>query len=623
LKIRWFLLSLFSFFLSASVAQAGELTYWNYNSSSNRLTFTTDEGVQPRAMLVPNPTRLVIDLPGTQLGRSRVNQDLGNIIQELRVGQFDENTTRLVIELAPGYTIDPNQVKVRGVSPTQWTVDLPNPEPITQTQTQTPDPPDFESPPENNNSNPSTSYSNSSDYLQVTQNGLFVRLDGQQGGEIDIRRSRDRRRIDVELAGITLPPNLLSQGTLALNQYGVNEISFTQTSRSPAVALISLKVDRDSPDWLAQFSRGGDLVLFPKGESGNGNDSSSNPNAPIAITVATTSLASANTGLATINSIDLVNNSQLLIRADRSIQANGQWNSSSGVYEIRVRNAQLASQVRGPNLDNNSVVSRIRLRQEDPQTVLILVQPSLGSQIETLNQPSPQMLALQFRQSSPNVVSLPEIIIPVPPPVNTGTTPPIIPNTIPNTNIPPRNPSQGRVLVVIDPGHGGKDPGAIGIGGLQEKDVILPISQMVRQYLQQQGIDVMMTRDSDFFVSLDGRTTMANRANADLFVSIHANAISMSRPEVNGVEVYYHQSGQRLAQTIHSSIMRRVNIGDRGVRTARFYVLRNSNMPSVLVEVGFLTGRIDQPKLANADFRQQMAEAIALGILEYIQQNRL
>lgn len=625
MKLRWFLLSLFSFFLSASVAQAGELTYWNYNSSANRLTFTTDEGVQPRAMLVPNPTRLVIDLPGIQLGRPRINQDLGNVIRELRVGQFDENTARLVIELAPGYTIDPNQVKVRGVSPTQWTVDLPNPEPINQNQDQNPEPPDFESSSENNNSNPPTSSNNSADYVQVTQNGLFVRLDGQQGGEIDIRRSRDRRRIDVELAGINLPSNLLAQGTLALNQFGVKEISFTQSSTSPAVALISLKVDRDSPDWLAQFSRGGDLVLFPKGGSGNGNDSSSNPHTPLAITVATTDLANANTGLATINSIDLVNNNQLLIRADRSIQATGQWNSSSGVYEIRVRNAQLASQVRGPNLDNNSVVSRIRLRQENPQTVLILVQPSLGSQIESLNQPSEQMLALQFRQSSPNVVSLPQINIPVPPPINSGTTPPIIPNTIPNpnTNYPPRNPSQGRVLVVIDPGHGGKDPGAIGIGGLQEKDVILPISHMVRQYLQQQGIDVMMTRDSDFFVSLDGRTTMANRANADIFVSIHANAISMSRPEVNGVEVYYYQSGERLAQTIHSSIMRRINIGDRGVRTARFYVLRNSNMPSTLVEVGFLTGSIDQPKLANADFRQQMAEAIALGILEYIQQNRL
>lgn len=176
---------------------------------------------------------------------------------------------------------------------------------------------------------------------------------------------------------------------------------------------------------------------------------------------------------------------------------------------------------------------------------------------------------------------------------------------------------------MIDPGHGGQDPGAIGIGGLQEKDVILPISIMVKQYLEQQGIQVSLTRDSDFFVSLDGRTTMANRAGADLFVSIHANAISMSRPEVNGVETYYYQSGQRLAQMIHNSILRRINIRDRGVRTARFYVLRNSNMPSVLVETGFVTGRDDAPNLANPTFRQQMAEAIALGILEYIQQSGL
>jgi len=85
--------------------------------------------------------------------------------------------------------------------------------------------------------------------------------------------------------------------------------------------------------------------------------------------------------------------------------------------------------------------------------------------------------------------------------------------------------------VVIDPGHGGKDPGAIGIGGLQEKNVILPISLEVTRILQQQGIDVRLTRDSDFFVTLQGRTDLANRIDADLFVSIHANSMGKARPD--------------------------------------------------------------------------------------------
>jgi N-acetylmuramoyl-L-alanine amidase len=622
-KLRWFFLSLFSFLLYASSAEAGQLLNWNFNPSANRLTFSTDEGVQPKAMLVPNPTRLVIDLPNTQFGRPRINQTVGNAIREVRVAQFDEYTTRIVVELAPGYTIDPNQVRVRGTTPTQWTVDIPNPEAI---GTQTPN--NSNPPPQNNNvTNPPPSSGEELSDLQVTQNGLFVRLVAPENGKINIRRSRDQRRIDVELEGATLPESLLTQGTLPLNRYGVEEITFSQTSRSPAMGLISLKVSPSSPDWMAQYSRVGGLVLFPKGGVGNLDQTNSNNLAsPVSLTVASTN-SSSNTRIATINAVELINNNQLLIRGDRPIRGNGQWNSSSGVYEIRINNAQLAPQVQGPQLDNNSAISRIRLRQENPQTVLILIQPALGTQIENLNQPTEQTLALQLRRASGNTISgtFAEISIPVPPPINPGTTPPINPNPNPNPNInlPPRNPSQGRVLVVIDPGHGGRDPGAIGIGGLQEKNVILPISQMVAQYLRQQGIEVMMTRDSDFFVTLEGRTAMANRANANLFVSIHANAISMSRPDVNGLETYYFQNGQRLAQTIHNSILRRINIRDRGVRTARFYVLRNARMPSVLVETGFVTGREDAPNLANPNFRQQMAEAIALGILEYIQQNRL
>jgi len=175
-------------------------------------------------------------------------------------------------------------------------------------------------------------------------------------------------------------------------------------------------------------------------------------------------------------------------------------------------------------------------------------------------------------------------------------------------------------VVVIDPGHGGKDPGAIGIGGLQEKNVILPISLEVTRILQQQGIDVRLTRDSDFFVTLQGRTDLANQIDADLFVSIHANSMGKGRADVNGLEVYYF-GDRRLSDTIHRNIVRSVDLPDRGVRRARFYVLRTSKMPSTLVEVGFVTGAEDAAKLANANFQRQMAAAIAGGIIEYIQRN--
>ncbi|WOD37834.1 DUF3747 domain-containing protein [Nodosilinea sp. E11] len=186
-------------------------------------------------------------------------------------------------------------------------------------------------------------------------------------------------------------------------------------------------------------------------------------------------------------------------------------------------------------------------------------------------------------------------------------------------SMPPLPPiPQGAVVVVIDPGHGGRDPGAVGIGGLQEKQINTTISNRVRQQLQAAGITVLMTRDSDVYVDLDARAQFANRAGANLFVSIHANAISMSRPEVNGLETYYFSSGERLARSIHSAVLRNVSMRDRGVRTARFYVLRYTTMPSVLVETGFVTGTEDAARFRNPAAVNQIADGIARGILDYL-----
>ncbi|NMF85410.1 DUF3747 domain-containing protein [Nodosilinea sp. P-1105] len=177
---------------------------------------------------------------------------------------------------------------------------------------------------------------------------------------------------------------------------------------------------------------------------------------------------------------------------------------------------------------------------------------------------------------------------------------------------------RGSTTVMIDPGHGGRDPGAIGIGGLREKDINTTISNRLRQQLQAAGLTVLMTRDSDVYVSLEGRTQMANRAGADLFVSIHANAISMSRPEVNGLETYYLSSGERLARSIHSSVLRNTDMRDRGVRQARFYVLRHTTMPAVLVETGFVTGAEDAARFRDPAAVNRIADGIARGILDYL-----
>ena len=130
LKVHWLLPSFVSVVLLSHPAKADTSVSWRFNANQNQLDLTTDEGVQPKVQLIADPTRLVIDLPGVNLGHPQTKEKVGSVIQEIRVGQFDSDTTRMVIELAPGYKLDPAKVRVRGDSPTHWFVQLPTPEPI-------------------------------------------------------------------------------------------------------------------------------------------------------------------------------------------------------------------------------------------------------------------------------------------------------------------------------------------------------------------------------------------------------------------------------------------------------------------------------------------------------------
>lgn len=195
---------------------------------------------------------------------------------------------------------------------------------------------------------------------------------------------------------------------------------------------------------------------------------------------------------------------------------------------------------------------------------------------------------------------------------------PLSPEGLP---VVPRN----RFKVVIDPGHGGPDPGAIGIAGLRETDVVLDVSLQLAQLLEARGVVVQMTRTSDVDVDLPPRVSLANSAGADAFVSIHANALSMARPDVNGVETFFFAGGpnagrsRRLAEALQQQMLA-ISEGspDRGVKTGRFFVIRRTTMPAALVEMGFVTGRLDASRLRNPEFRRRMAQALAAGVLAYL-----
>ena len=183
------------------------------------------------------------------------------------------------------------------------------------------------------------------------------------------------------------------------------------------------------------------------------------------------------------------------------------------------------------------------------------------------------------------------------------------------------NIKQNKFFVVIDPGHGGPDPGAIGIGGMRETDIVLEVSKQVKKLLSDKGVKVRLTRKNEVGLDLPPRVSFANKMDADVFVSIHANASRGKRRDINGLETFYFRGwrGRLLAKRIQKQILR-VSPGspDRGVKQGRFYVIKNTKMPAVLVEIGFLTGRLDARRLEKAAHRKRIAYAISKGILEYL-----
>ncbi|MEA5512946.1 N-acetylmuramoyl-L-alanine amidase [Nodularia sp. UHCC 0506] len=629
MKLHWLLPSTVgTIVLLSSPAVAARLESWRFDANQNRLEINTNSAVQPQAQLIFNPTRLVIDLPGTTFGRPQSTQQVGGAIRVVRVGQFNPQTTRLVVELNPGYTLDPQQVQFENVSANRWRVQLPRP---TSEQAETSSrniysvvtvdsPPDTK-PEFSNQVASATPGTTQIQKLQVTGDGFFLRTSGGNP-QVKINRSRDRNTIFMDIANANLSSSL-KQRNSEINRHGVNRVEFTALNSQPPGVRMTLRVNKDSPDWNATNSSAGGLVVLPSRVvrlPGNNSSNNSQNNQPAASSSSNRPVA--NNSPATIQSVELGNNdTQLLIRSDQKLNATSGWDRSSGLFRITIPNAKLAANVTGPNFSANSPILRVRL-QPQGNSVVVLVQPASGVQIGELNQVSNQILALQLQGSRrPRLVSppVPPVALPPLPPPNQGQLP--SPTAPPPTRPQPapRPAPKTRAVVMIDPGHGGRDPGAIGIGGLREKDVILPISKRVAAILQQNGVQAVLTRDSDYFVSLQGRVNLAERANADLFVSIHANAISMSRPEVNGLETYYYDSGQSLASSIHNSILQNVTVRDRKVRRARFYVLRKSSMPSVLVEVGFVTGAQDAARLRTTAYQNQMADGIARGILQHLQ----
>ena len=191
--------------------------------------------------------------------------------------------------------------------------------------------------------------------------------------------------------------------------------------------------------------------------------------------------------------------------------------------------------------------------------------------------------------------------------------------------------SKSSFIILIDPGHGGHDIGAKGKKGLHEKHINLDIAKRLQKKLLKSGFRVYMTRSKDQYISLWQRSSMTRTIKPHLFISIHTNA-ARSR-SIYGIEIFYLSStssklngpfhkqnlwkSYRFAKKVQYDLCKTLKAYNRGVKSARFFILKNSVVPSILIEVGFITNAWEEKKLTNAAYRDQIAQAISDAIYHY------
>ncbi|MBR1424096.1 N-acetylmuramoyl-L-alanine amidase [bacterium] len=188
------------------------------------------------------------------------------------------------------------------------------------------------------------------------------------------------------------------------------------------------------------------------------------------------------------------------------------------------------------------------------------------------------------------------------------------------SNIKQKSKSE-KIIITIDPGHGGNEFGAIGCLCEKEKDVNLQIANKLKKYLEEDGFIVFMTREDDKYVGLRERVNFANSKKTDIFLSIHCNALpdSRAKTQISGSEVYYlYPQSKELAQNILKSLGKETGLETRGVYQRNFAVVRNPNSLAVLVEVGYIIDPTEEEKLINHCFQQKAAKAIMQGVKNYL-----
>lgn len=339
---------------------------------------------------------------------------------------------------------------------------------------------------------------------------------------------------------------------------------------------------------------------------------------------------------------------RLVFDLTRPVKFTQQRSADPDQFILDLKNASLSDTVK-EKIEDDGFPAEIEVKQQaHPRRVQVILEMDevAGVKLRTFAKP-PRLVMDYFPKTARSTgVAQPRITLP---PVARQITP---------------SQRQARLdieTVILDPGHGGKDPGAIGRNGLTEKEVVLDVALRLRELLRDRlGKKVLMTREKDEFIELDDRAKFANRRKADLFVSVHIN--SHPRRNVRGVEMYHFgiasdrramevaarengdsidhahdfvdliradlalskriEDSQNLAWETKLAFVNLVGSQydtlDHGVKTAPFYVLRYTAMPSILAELAFISNPIEERRLKHTDFRQKAAEGLYEGIRNYL-----
>ncbi|WP_434685428.1 N-acetylmuramoyl-L-alanine amidase [Pseudanabaena minima] len=441
--------------------------------------------------------------------------------------------------------------------------------------------------------------------IRPTNNGLMLTVNANP--QIRIQRENNPERLIVDLQNTNLA-QALHQSTLPMNRLGIKQVRVAQFQNNPAIARLVLDLDSNDPNskvaWQGQYiASTRTLLLTPSNQTAQAipiaPPINPNLNLPRPINSPTSPVSSTPTE---IQSLSFSNTGQLIISANQPVSYRANFDPTSGTYTLTITNAKISPNLQRPSLATNSPIERIRLSQVG-NSVEIGIKTISGWQLRETQRLNNQQIQLQVSLNSvaPNNQTPLPSNNPVPQtPLNTG--------------------ERRRGVILVDAGHGGRDPGAIG-NGIQEKDVVLDISISLGKALQNMGYTVYYTRTSDVEIDLEPRVALAERVNADVFVSIHANSLASRNNSVNGVETFFARGstiGRTLASYVQSQIISATGATDRSAKAAGFYVIARTSMPAILVETGFVTNPTEARNLSNPNYQKQMADAIARGIDQFM-----